>query len=557
MLSKSNKFVNSYKNQMDAPKAIEKAIQEMIFACGSPGNFSFDLIKSARAQRAETVVNVQADKVDEVLANEKTFECPITYEVDVPAVLVVQPDRPILADVDVNIVDDIINCPINLWKYEDLVTKVASYLDHPVGCQSMKGGLFQVSPLTRRPLVGAITLGAAEDHCKATNWTLAQLFSGGKLLGNPDLWTLLVYYIAQNRVRFLQENADLMNSFRNHLKFRLRNNNTYLGLSGSPDYPLIKAPVGVAMWYCVASADLFAEKNVAQDRLRAFGQIGEIFIHILDVLEYPYNKKYTEDRLNILRVFYWMMTMKLNKQKLLDLLRSYYQNYIYLGSQGRFVFLDGPAPEIRKEAATTLPEFAQEIPLEVLITIANLVDPLKKNADIFIKKHVAPTRVHFKRNYGYPVGLSVEDVAKKLDQVRICPATMRPYYIDPVKKKEWNLCFNEVWKVPPANMLSLRNYANKYVIEMLKFPHKKDDFYAYLYDKVCKREINPKDTLPEYIEQFVSNLFVVMNEAIKAYESKNNVKMTPKLYKQLVEASSKSDYRKSLEREWDRNESSK
>jgi len=248
MLSKSNKFVNSYKNQMDAPKAIEKAIQEMIFACGSPGNFSFDLIKSERAQRAETVVNVQADKVEEVLANEKTFECPITYEVDIPAVLVVRPDRPILAGVDANIVNDIINCPINLWKFKDLVAKVASYLDHPVGCQSMKGGLFQVSPLTRRPLVGAITLGAAEDHCKATNWTLAQLFSGGKLLGNPDLWTLLVYYIAQNRVIFLQENADLMNSFRNHLKFRLRNNNTYLGLSGSPDYPLIKAPVGVALW---------------------------------------------------------------------------------------------------------------------------------------------------------------------------------------------------------------------------------------------------------------------------------------------------------------------
>jgi hypothetical protein len=550
-LREVNSLVTSYQKQMDGPKMIEKAIQDMITACTSPGNFSFDLIQSARAQRADAAVNVQPDQVEEVLADEKTFECPINYDNDVPAILIVQPERPILANVDANIVDDIINCPLNLWKYDDLVAKVASHIDHPVGCQSMKGGLFRVSPMTRRPLIGAITLGAAEDHCKATNWTLAQLFSGGKLLGNPDLWTLLLYYITRNRVGFLKEQDDLMSSFCHHLKFRLRNHNTNLGLSGLPDYPLVKVPVGVALWYCVVSADLYAEKNVAQDRLRAFGQIGEIFVHILDVLDMPYNKDYTRERVTVLRVFYWMMSMKLNKQKLLDLLRSYYQNYLYLPSKDRFVFLDGPAPEVRKEGNACLPEFAKEIPLEVLITIANLVDPSKKNADIIIEKRVAPTRVHFKRNYGYPAGLPKEDVAKKLDQVKICPATMRPYYIDPVKKKEWNLCLKEVWNVPPSKMLSLRNYANKYVVEIKKFPHKKDDFYAYLYDKQCKREgLQAKDTLPEYIEQFVSNLFVVMNEAIKAYEAKHNVKMTPKLYKQLVEASRKTEDRKRLEREW-------
>jgi hypothetical protein len=548
-LNEVNSLVVAYQSKMDGPKLIEKAIGDMITACTSPGNFSFDLIKGSRAERADMVTDMPAEQVEEVLASEKTFECPIMLDTDVPALLIAKPQLPILAGLEKDVVDDIINCPLNLWKYNDLVVKVAELLDHPVGCQSLKGGLFETSPLTRRELVGAVTLGAADDHCKATNWTLAQVFSGGKLLGNPDLWTVLVYYIAKKRVNYLSENEELMNSFGNHLKYRLMKHKTNLGLSGLPDFPLIKVPVGAALWYCVASGDIYAEKNHAQDRLRAFGGIGEIFVHMLDVLGLPYDKEYTHDRLKLLRVFGWMMSQKLNKAKLVDLIRSYYQNHIYLVGKERFIFLDGPEPAERNPKAPTLPEFTQGIPFEVLVTLSNLIDPLKKSGDVIIEKYVAPTRIHFKKNYGYPTNWNKEQIFEKEQKVKICPLTFRPYFIDPVKNKHWELCVEETWECPLDKMISLKNYYIRFVIENLKFPTR-EELIEYLYDKQRNKESNAMDTLPQYAEIFVDHMILNMEAAMKAHHEKLGVEVTPEKFKQIVERSRSRELREQIEKEW-------
>jgi len=548
-LKEVNSMVVAYQNKMDTPKLIEKAIGDMITACTSPGNFSFDLIKGSRAERARMVTDMPAEQVEEVLASEKTFECPIMLDTDVPALLIARPKQPILAGLEKDVVEDIINCPLNLWKYNDLVTKVAELLDHPVGCQSLKGGLFETSPLTRRELIGAVTLGAANDHCKATNWTLAQVFSGGKLLGNPDLWTVLVYYIANKHVTYLSENQDLMNSFANHLKYRLMKHKTNLGLSGLPDFPLIKVPVAAALWYCVASGDMYAEQNHAQDRLRAFGGIGEVLVHMLDVLGLPYDKEFTHDRLKLLRVYGWMMSQKLNKSKLLDLLRSYYQNHIYLVDKDRFIFLDGPAPKERNPKAPILPEFTQGVPFEVLVTISNLVDPSKKSGDVIIEKYVAPTRIHFKKNYGYPTNWTREQVREKESKVKICPLTFRPYFIDPIKNKHWELCVEELWECSLNKLISIKNYYVRFVVENLKFPTQ-EELIEYLYDKQRNREANSMDTLPQYVEWFVVGLFENMTAAIKSHQEKFGVEVTPEKFKEVVERSRNREEREKIEKQW-------
>jgi hypothetical protein len=117
-LKEVNSLVVAYQSKMDGPKLIEKAIGDMITACTSPGNFSFDLIKGSRAERADMVTDMPAEQVEEVLASEKTFECPIMLDTDVPALLIAKPQLPILAGLEKDVVDDIINCPLNLWKVQ-------------------------------------------------------------------------------------------------------------------------------------------------------------------------------------------------------------------------------------------------------------------------------------------------------------------------------------------------------------------------------------------------------------------------------------------------------
>jgi hypothetical protein len=368
------------------------------------------------------------------------------------------------------------------------------------------------------------------------------------LLGNPDLWTVVVYYIAKQRVTYLNENQDLMNSFGAHLKYRLMKHKTNLGLSGLPDFPLMKVPVAAALWYCVASGDIYAEKNHAQDRLRAFGGVGEILVHMLDVLGLPYDKEYTQDRLRLLRVFGWMMSQKQNKAKLLDLLRSYYQNYVYLAEKERFIFLDGPEPKERDPKAPVLPEFTNGVPLEVLLTISNLIDPLKKSGDVIIEKYVAPTRVHFKKNYGYPNNWKKEEVDERVHKVAICPMTLRPYYIDPIKHKLWEQCVEELWGCSLDKTISLKNYYIRFVLDNNKFPDR-DEFIEYIYDKQRNKESNPCDTLPQYTIAFVDDTIEQMDAARKIHEEKTGVKITPEKYKSIVEKSRNREEREKIEKQ--------
>lgn len=74
------------------------------------------------------------------------------------------------------------------------------------------GNPFLISPLTRKKLIGGVPLGATEEHVKAANWSLFQLATGGKRLGNPNFWNFFLVLLIRNTIcnsNYLYEN-DIM-----------------------------------------------------------------------------------------------------------------------------------------------------------------------------------------------------------------------------------------------------------------------------------------------------------------------------------------------------------
>jgi hypothetical protein len=79
----------------------------------------------------------------------------------------------------------------------------AAALDHPLSLASIRataasGSPIVTSPITRRKLVGAIPLGAVKSHVQAADWTLSRILSGGKALGNADLWFAVLWMMIED-----------------------------------------------------------------------------------------------------------------------------------------------------------------------------------------------------------------------------------------------------------------------------------------------------------------------------------------------------------------------
>jgi hypothetical protein len=57
------------------------------------------------------------------------------------------------------------------------------------------GDKFLKNPFTQRKLLGAIPLGSHKTHVEVGNYTIARLFSDGKILGNLNLFFAAIWHI--------------------------------------------------------------------------------------------------------------------------------------------------------------------------------------------------------------------------------------------------------------------------------------------------------------------------------------------------------------------------
>jgi hypothetical protein len=103
-----------------------------------------------------------------------------------------------LLGVEKSIVDDIAACPLRLLNYPELKAKLKARLSNFVGVMGIKANFKQdlyKNPFTQNRLLGGIPLGTHKSHVKVGNFTLAKLISGGKIIGNMNLYYSLIWHL--------------------------------------------------------------------------------------------------------------------------------------------------------------------------------------------------------------------------------------------------------------------------------------------------------------------------------------------------------------------------
>ncbi len=496
--------LKSVMNKTDSSKGkeIEQKIADLLKVSENGYGYTFAAycdpdVPTSRYDRAALAQSQPVAEIEHLDVGQQ-FECPILMDVSHPVLLLVDYGN---TGLSTDVLEEVTNCPLNLIKYPEVVAKIATAFDHVVGLDFIQKGLPHESPYSRKPVIGALTLGPDEKHCKASNWSMARLVTSGRLMGNPDLWLLTLYYIIKQHCPRLVENKELMAAFEEQLVYRFSNHKTRLGLSGLPDFPLVRAPVGIALWYSfVGSTLLYANdtNNFKQERLREYYPVVDVAMEGLRLLGYPCLEDVIRERAAQLRAFGFLMAHKEDRASISDLIKAQYQNHILktgvvihavailmIAHVERIIFLDGPL----RSDPPKLPIPLQNIPINILLRLLELAEPSKKVGDVALAMPLEPLEPVVSKNYSYThEGASAATV--------ICPATMRPYFMDLTKSKEWFHCAEEAFG---KDFLSAYNYYIRFVYDQGHFPNE-DALIIYMANKEMNKTSRPRDTLPAHVE---------------------------------------------------------
>jgi hypothetical protein len=220
----------SNSDELSRGKKLENIIRELTKLCEGTSNLSFTLLQPGRLTLANVKAPIKPDAVEEAPIEEGykgIFECPIVLDNDLP-VLLINNGPPVLADCEKNQLEAYMTNPLLMLLNRELVSKLKERIDHPIGLEAtrelFKHGYVK-SPMIRNPIHCALTFGNHHTHNKATNYSLANLFFGNKLVGLPELWLHVVYTITK-QIPHLVENNGLMDAFKDHMLHRMKTKNT-------------------------------------------------------------------------------------------------------------------------------------------------------------------------------------------------------------------------------------------------------------------------------------------------------------------------------------------
>lgn len=151
---------------------------------------------------AQDAKEAEVDKdVDIMDLSKHKIECPILLEEDVPQILIDECE-PLLKGLEKSIVDDIAVCPLRILNYPKLKEKLKSRISNYVGVMGIKAKFNKnllKNPFTQNRLIGSIPLGTHKSHIQVGNYTIAQLMTGGKLVGNMNLYYAVIWHLIEEK----------------------------------------------------------------------------------------------------------------------------------------------------------------------------------------------------------------------------------------------------------------------------------------------------------------------------------------------------------------------
>lgn len=471
---------------------------------------------------ADTDAAILVDGVDVCLED---FECPISFE-QVPSnnvvLLLARPDALpcVLASTPKHVVNDVLLCPLNVFKYPDLVRTLAECLDHPIGVPAFRGAYgagkpFVRSPFTRRHLYqGGVFLGTCPEHVKSSNWSLAHMLNHGRQAGNMDMWLAVVYFVIKNKEASCAHLADsVLPALEAHLRYRMHTSRTFATLVGSPQFVTTSMPLGCAMWFTHASPRVMhAYYRPEADPLRLHAGYWSYFVELLRLTQYPMleeclrhasvvrcmlrvhrdHKQHAVRLASVARCLFHDVHVIAGVALGEDFLRDHPENAV------PWIPIDAPPQQhkvienLRLAGYGELAEFVDSLGIDVVASVYDLVAsadagsakgialPLDVSAALL--DTTARAAAPFQACWPY---LCAEDMQRVVFVVPIHENTCRPVTY-PSKRASWEAHASAVWGRHYAErMYSTEKWFAEFVVDLGRYPTGAE-YQVYLYQRVCQ-----------------------------------------------------------------------
>ena len=382
------------------------------------------------SNRARTALQIPDAQLPEETTTTADFECPITLDVDVPALLIKRGDA-VLAQLNEvpKLLERVINNPLS--GIRKLVPSIIERLDHPIGSTTWASGKVEESPLTRAPILDALIFGASAACCKYNDRTMAKVLSeAGLKLGNMDLWFAL-FLEAIERTPYL---AELVEPAREHMKWRLQHRKSWASLTGLAQYVSTQLPLGVCCWFCVCSSLARpSDLPISTDTTRVHADYAEALIKLCELVNYQVPEAAIRHIRRLAALFSLLAVCKrdgrhdLSGNTVFQLaVQALHSNALEV-HPCVFLPLDGPP---KREVSTAAFEFLcsqtgtslRQITWEELVYLAGKVHPNKSAVDIDLPVTLTiPPLPPPKEAWTHTRGCKVVPIP-------ICPLTCRPFY---------------------------------------------------------------------------------------------------------------------------------
>jgi hypothetical protein len=492
----------------------KKLIDKFISWCSGSLLTSFDRNKISNREKSsiiEAVIPSESVEIVEEKIEDLKLTCPITLSDSSNMILLMKKtDTSVFDDLPTYLRDSLINCPLNALRNNDILNYIKSLFDCVISIEAYKElvdyGISDKSPLTREQIFGGLCLGKDNSHIKATNSTIRYILTGGKSLGNMDLWFTVIYFIIKRgQAEHLLEYLPMVEE---HLKFRLINNKSYMCLSGLPTYPTYSVPIGLALWCSImaTTSNLSLIKNPKNDPIRLHLSYSLDMIELLNIIGISVPSKLLEhiNRLKTLR--YFLLEVKKGKEnslKLKNLIDAL--SYNSIETSDLWILIDGePSDSQISNVRLKLPSVCKELSNTEIKDILELCDSNKSESDIYIPYNYVVKSFEKTITKNWSIGNNIPSI-----KVNISTKTCRPYYniIDNGRKKIW---LDKATEIYGNELFSTSNFFGTYISENKKYPTK-SEFLNYLFMYHFTRN---KKTLPICIEKFVNEAFIDYEEIL-------------------------------------------
>jgi hypothetical protein len=312
------------------------------------------------------------------------------------------------------------------------------------------------NPFTQNRLLGAIPLGTHRSHVTVGNHTIAKLVSGGKVMGNLNLYFAVVWILVhEDEIEFLKP---IKANLTEHLLHRLTTSNTMASMCGLSQFLSTQISTDIAVWYCVSSG--FLNQPTEKDTFRFHLFDIDHMLKIVKALQYPLHPGFTRHYLRTRALFYFLDKFKRSslhqRRALKTLFRGLYQRGFFIDTSNftakfrevevcsEFIPIDGAADEAQVEVVRKrLPAFCAGLTNEDLLYVWGLLDEHKLFSDIFLDYNVVvPALPAAECNWKF--GLEQFE-----HEVQIHPRTLRPVSV--VEGESWEQHALSVFKVESSS----------------------------------------------------------------------------------------------------------